>query len=324
MIRFKKVLFPLFMLFLFIEIVFIFPAQLEKKPETITASDSGSKDASAPQSAATQQKMEGVHLVESRAGSRDWELFSETAESTSAQGGWKLAKVRVLFYNSEKVDFIVTGNRGNIEAGSKNIQISGQVVTQSSNGYSFYSEEVIYNSEERLISSPGMIKMIGPPDGKTSGLVLLGQNMQTFVQKRLMKINQKVDAEKMLSDGKKFKIKSQQAEFSGENRLAKFTGEVNIDVGTLKLEGPEAQFEYRPGVDILNSVVVNGGIKVSDVDKYATSDSVRFDPEQNKFTFNGRPRVVQNNDEITGDQIIFIDGGKRVKVERVKAKVEKE
>jgi lipopolysaccharide export system protein LptA len=89
------------------------------------------------------------------------------------------------------------------------------------------------------------------------------------------------------------------------------------------MEGPEASFEYGSGIDILQSVQVKGGVKVSDLDKYATSDSVQFDPEQNKFTFKGRPRVVQNNDEITGDQIVFIDGGKKVKVEKSRVQVEK-
>jgi lipopolysaccharide transport protein LptA len=203
------------------------------------------------------------------------------------------------------------------------MKITGDVVTQSANGYTFYSNSVFYDAAKRIITSPESIKMVGPPDEKTKGLVLEGGSMETFVEQSLMKIHGNVKAEKLLADGKQFVIKSKQAEFSGKNRMASFIGDVSIDVGTLKLEGPEANFEYRPGVNLLQSVTVKGGVKVSDLDKIATSDFVKFDPEQNKFTFNGRPRVVQNNDEITGDQIIFIDGGKKVKVEKVKAKADK-
>jgi len=174
-----------------------------------------------------------------------------------------------------------------------------------------------------VIKTPDAIKMLGPPDDRGKGMVLTGIGMDANVEQSLMKILNKVSASKDLNDGKQFQIQSNSAEFSGKDRRARFMEDVAIDVGSVKMQGPEAQFDYRPGVDILQSVVVKGGVKVSDVDKFATSDTVKFDPEQNKFTFNGRPRVVQNQDEITGEQIVFIDGGKKVKVEKIRAKVEK-
>jgi lipopolysaccharide export system protein LptA len=91
----------------------------------------------------------------------------------------------------------------------------------------------------------------------------------------------------------------------------------------MKLEGPEANFIYGNTENILKNIKVIGGVKVSDLTKYATSEMVNFDPALNKFIFSGRPRLVQNNDEITGDEIIFVDGGKRVQVNKMKAKVEK-
>lgn len=44
-----------------------------------------------------QQKMEGVHLVESRKGSRDWELFAEVAEGYEGKGAWELKKCQSSF-----------------------------------------------------------------------------------------------------------------------------------------------------------------------------------------------------------------------------------
>jgi len=32
--------------------------------------------------------------------------------------------------------------------------------------------------------------------------------------------------------------------------------------------------------------------------------------------------VVQNNDELRGEEIVFLDGGKRVQVQRARAKVD--
>ncbi len=321
------ILFAIFMVLLFLEIWVGFPISLEheNQPEATAAADKSQPPANpaTPTTLQTQQKMQGVHLVESRKGARDWELFSEAAENSKGVGAWNLNKVRVLFYNNDHVDFIVTGDRGAIDSGSKDMKIEGNVITKSANGYTFESNSVTYLSASRTILSPEQIKMMGPPDEKGKGLLLTGAKMEAHVEDSLMKISDKVVATKQLSEGKQFQIKSRNAEFSGKNRLAHFIGDVSIDVGGMKMEGPEANFVYRPGADILQSVVVKGGVKVSDVDKFATSDTVKFDPEQNKFTFNGRPRVVQNNDEITGEQIVFIDGGKKVKVEKIRARMEK-
>lgn len=327
------ILFAIFMVFLFLEILVGFPIHLEHEPEPVetkpaqaaTDGKAGGNSQKPPEKGTeTQQKMQGVHLVESRKGNRDWELFSESAESNQGKGAWKLQNVRVLFYNNDKVDFTVTGKSGTIDSESKNMKIEGDVVTKSSNGYTFQSNSVAYLAAQRVIYSPDEIRMMGPPDDKGKGLILTGERMEAHVEESLMVIKEKVVATKTLSDGKKFQIRAGSAEFSGKSRLAHFSNDVAIDVGAMKMQGPEANFEYRSGADILQSVVVKGGVKVSDVDKYATSDTVNFDPEQNKFTFNGRPRVVQNNDEITGDQIVFIDGGKKVKVEKIKARVEKQ
>jgi lipopolysaccharide export system protein LptA len=49
---------------------------------------------------------------------------------------------------------------------------------------------------------------------------------------------------------------------------------------------------------------------------------VKVDFESNRFVFRGNPRVVQNNDELRGDEIVFLDGGKRVQVKSARAKVD--
>lgn len=333
------ILFALFMVILFLEILIGFPIQLEterdaswieayleqpeKDPEIKEKErlEREKKDA-LQKELSTQLKMEGVHLVESQQGSRDWELIATAAENTKGDGILEVKEVKALFYNNEKVDFTVTGAEGTINTQNKDMKIRGKVVTRSSNGYTFESETIEYVASQRILRSPEKVSMIGPPDERGKGFHLTGSQLEAQVEKSLMTIYRNVVAQKELLDGKKFKINSNQAEFSGKNQTAKFSEDVAIEVGTMKMEGPEAQFEYKSGSQFLNSVLVKGGVKVSDLDKFATSDTVRFDPIQNRFVLNGRPRVVQNNDEITGEQIVFIDGGKRVKVEKIRGKVE--
>jgi lipopolysaccharide export system protein LptA len=69
-------------------------------------------------------------------------------------------------------------------------------------------------------------------------------------------------------------------------------------------------------------VEFTGGARVSDSEKWATAQNLNVDFDSNRFIFRGNPRVVQNNDELRGEEIIFLDGGKQVQVRSARAKVD--
>jgi lipopolysaccharide export system protein LptA len=98
--------------------------------------------------------------------------------------------------------------------------------------------------------------------------------------------------------------------------------DVVLDMDSMRITGPEAKFEYDPKSDAVKSVYVSGGARVSDTDKWATAQNLSVDFQSNKFVFRGNPRVVQNNDELRGEEIVFLDGGKRVQVQRARANVD--
>jgi Organic solvent tolerance protein OstA len=332
MAKFKNLIFIVLLVALFIEVLIVFPKKLEKESESEpapTAVESTQKPELNPdgtekaKSAVAEQKMKGVHLVESQKGNRDWELFSEAAEGSQESGNWKVLKVRVLFYNKEKIEFTVTGDEGSIDYKTKDMTIRGNVTTKSTNGYVFNTPSITYSATTRQIVSPETVNMTGPKDSSGQGMALTGGRMTSFIDTTKMVIDKGVRAKKPMQDGKTFAVAADAAEFNGRNNQAKFRGTVQMSYDQMKLEGPEATFLYQKGMDLLTSVSINGGVKVSDVDKFATSESVNLDLLANKYTFKGRPKVVQNADELSGEEIIFLDGGKRVRVEKVRAKMEK-
>jgi LPS export ABC transporter protein LptC len=318
---------------LFVEVLIVFPKKLEHDDDAKVQArvelqekrkkelEEQGKDPKEKQSTA-EQKMGGVHLVESQKGQRDWELFSESAEGSQGSGNWKLKKVRVFFYNKEKVEFTATGDEGTIDSNSKDLNIKGNVVTRSENGYVFKTPGISYSAVKRLIESPEDVYMEGPRDKTGAGMVLKGRSMQVLVDQSKMLIKEKVTATKPMNDGKRFEVVADGAEFSGKSNLARFLGSVRMNYDGMRLEGPEASFLYDKGANLLSSISVLGGVKVSDADKFATADVVNLDLLANKYVFKGKPKVIQNNDELSGEEIIFLEGGKKVKVERVRAKME--
>lgn len=336
MAKFKNLLFVILLGVLFVEVLIVFPSRLEHEDDAEVRARVEAQVKAAQEkeerikrgekvdetSSLANQKMKGVHLVESQQGSRDWELFAVSAEGSQGVGTWNLRNVKVLFYNKEKVEFTVTGDQGTIDSKSKDLSVIGNVVTRSENGYVFKTPSIFYSSQTRLIESPEEVFMFGPKDDKLGGMDVKGHHMKVQVDQSKMYIQNKVTAQKPEKDGKKIEISADGAEFSGKSREAKFLGSVRINYDDMKMEGPEATFSYHSGANILSSVMLRGGVRVSDMDKFATSDTVSLDLLAKKYTFQGSPKVIQNNDELTGDKIIFLEGGKKVKVERARARVE--
>lgn len=306
----KNILFAALLIFLFVEVLIIFPRKLEHQEDQAPAPVA---DASAGQ---PQQRIAGLHLVETQQGHRDWEVFSTEAEGGQTSAAWELKKVRVLFYIKEKVGFTVTGDQGTIDGKSRDLRIKGNVVTTSENGYTFKTPSISYSSKTRTIVSPEQVSMTGPKDQMGDGFVMQGRDMVVLVDDSRMTINDQVKGSKKFKDGKVFQIQSQKAEFSGKSHQALFSGGVDMKYAELRLQGPTAVFQYKGQSSMISSIEIQGGVKVSDDDKVATAQTVNLDLLKNIFTFRGKPKVVQNNDEISGEEIVFLDGGKKVRVEQ--------
>lgn len=312
MTRIGQVIFALLLAGIFIQVVIGFPIHLEQTPEVDPAS---AEVLSRPEQAQVMQK---VHLVESREGNRDWELFADQATGSEGEGNWELKTVKVQFYSNQKMEFVVTGDRGRIDSATRDLKIEGNVRTKSANGYTFETSEIDYKAEQRFISSRSKVLVTGPKDEQGGRLNVTGGVLESRVDAQEILIKNGVTAHREVARGRSFTVQSGRLKLSGQNTSAHFTDSVRIEVDSMRIEGPEARFEYRPGTDFLRSVLIRGGVRVSDIDKYATAETVRFDPELNQFVLSGGPRLVQNQDELVGDQITFIDGGKKVKVESQK------
>lgn len=316
--RYRNWIFSALLLLLFVEIWIGFPIHLEKKTDQVRQEQAKGMDLGN-----ALKRMEGAHLVESRQGERDWELFAETAEEKKENNSWNLKAVRVLFYTKQGLEFEVTGDEGFIDGLTRDITIRGNVLTKTFNGYQFRTAEVVYVSKGRWLKSQTKIVVDGAPSKKEKPLKMRGLRMQASVDEGLIKIMGDVVTEKGLSGAQTIEVHSDESTISTRQRVVGFQGQVQVQVDSMKIESPEVSFVYKDEQDLLQSVLVSGGARLSDRDKIATAEQVRFDPSENRFTLSGQPRVMQAGDEIIGDRIVFIDGGKKVKVENIKARSEK-
>lgn len=317
--KYGKPLLAFLFVVLVIEIILIAPRDVDK-----TAEDEVSLTEEELDPTQVEQTMNGVEVVGTRDEKKEWQLWADKAVDFKNSETWSLEKVSAVFFTKDEGSFRVTGERGVVELETKNMKVEGDVVTRSSNGYVFKTEEVNYDSNRKVLNSPRPVEMIGPADAEGNSLYLKGQQMTANMENSAMEVHGDVRGEKTFDSGKRVVIRSQKAFFSGKSKMARFLGDVKIDVDTMHITGPEAEFQYDRHRDIVTSVEVKGGVRVSDVDKWATSQQLNVQFDKDKYVFRGSPRVVQNNDELRGDEIVFLDGGKRVEVRKARARVEKQ
>ncbi len=311
--RMRSILFLLLLVFILVEVIFVFPQQIEKMDrEAVEGSDVQAKER-------IEQKMDGVHFVETQKGSRDWELFAEKARGYQGEGDWFLNKVKVQFYNLETNDFTVIGDEGEVDGKTKNIKIKGNVITKSANGYTFYTDEIFYNFQLRKIISPGKIRMMGTADDQGEGLKLTGYNMHILVEANEMKIFKDISGVKKMNSNQNLKITSELATFSGKNKEAHFENNVLLNYGPMLIKGPDCFFMYSTSMKSLEKINVKGGVELIDKKRRATSQDLVVDLSNTTLKLTGSPKIYQDRDEISGEEIKLLDGGKRLKINKAKA-----
>ena len=312
----KSLLFLLLMFCLFVEIWIGFPVTIESQPPNrkIIYDEKTTGEAA--------QKMKGVHFVESKEGKRDWEFYAKAADGFEGKGVWELFSVKVNFYNSKKIDYTVLGDKGFVDTKTKDMKIDGNVKTTTINGYKILTQSISYKADQRKLFSTDKV-VFSSEDAKSANYFQAeGVGIEAQVEKSEIEMKSDVVATHPLKDGRQFKVSSQSATFNTKEFNAIFKGKTKISIGEMVIEGPVARFYYKKGYDILKSVNMDGGVKIMDQAKTAVADTVKYDPENDIYILTGNPKVIQGGDEITGDQITFLEGGRKVLVDNMKAKVE--
>lgn len=305
-------------IFLVIEVILLFPTDLRRdsQPE--------SQDLSFDSATDSDQVMKGVHLVEAGDREKEWELWSDEAKSLREKDLWDLTVVKVIFFSEDGNEFTVTGKKGFVNVVSKDLRIFGNVVMVSSNGYQFFSEEAVYKAGTRLLNAPFAVEMRGPPDEKGQVMDLVGDRMDADLNKSIMNVEGHVKANQILEDGKVAKIGSDKAQFYGDSRRAQFFNNVVIDYDTMRITGPSAEFFYDQEAKQMKSLFVDGGARLSDDSKWATSQQLSVLFAKREYRLKGEPRVIQNDDELVGSEIIFLNGGEQMIVRSGEALVDEQ
>ncbi|MGE3974885.1 MAG: LPS export ABC transporter periplasmic protein LptC [Bdellovibrionales bacterium] len=272
------------------------------------------------------QWIEGVHLIETSEGKKEWELRADRAMSAigsdKKQTNWELKKVNAKFFSQtdDGMFFTVTGDEGRVVTETRDMYVHGNVFVRSSNGYEFKTQSVNYDSKTKSLKTNDPVQMFSVGDSDGGAMDLTGVGLHASLEDHTMDVLQDVKLNRELKDGRKVVVRSEKARFYSKNKSADFSGRVIVDLGASRITGPFAKFQYDSEKKALSSMEVEGGVNLTDADKWATAKKVKMSFLKDQFVLTGSPRLVQDSEELVGDEIIFSDGGKKVEVNRGRAK----
>lgn len=266
------------------------------------------------------QIAQDLHLMEVNKEKVEWELWSERADKKTGVDIWGLNAVRAKFFGKNDHTFSVRGSQGTVSESRNQMQISGEVETLSSDGYRFVTDSILYDPVLHALISPGRVEMSGPPDKDGAGIRVTGIGLRTLIHERKTEIQSDVLATKPVAGQRPMSIKSSFAEFLGDKKVARFSGDVVIRSADMVISGPFAEFRVDPKSNQLDQLVMNNGVKLQDPLRKATAGKMTAYVRENKIVLDGNPKVYQDQDVLVGDQIVLLDNGERVQIVNVKAK----
>jgi LPS export ABC transporter protein LptC len=127
-------------------------------------------------------RLEKIRLVEESHGRRTWELEAKQIQQYQDQNLMILEDVKVTYYSKDGRLFIVSGREGRFHQDSKNMELVGDVMLTSSDGYRLRTQSVSYDHSRKQVTTPDPVEIEGEQ------IRLLGKGMMVDMEGKIFKV----------------------------------------------------------------------------------------------------------------------------------------
>ena len=127
-------------------------------------------------------RLEKIRFVEDKHGQKTWELEAKSIQQYQDQNIMLLEEVKVIFFTKEEKSFIISGNQGKVYQDSKNMELVGNVVLTSSDGYRLKTDSISYHHLEKKVTSPDPVEIEGEQ------IRLTGKGMWVDMEAQIFKV----------------------------------------------------------------------------------------------------------------------------------------
>jgi len=124
--------------------------------------------------------LEKVRFVEEKGGEKTWELEAKSVYQYQDQNMMVLENIKLTFYAKDGRTFFLTGKQGKVYQDSKNVELMGDVVLTSSDGYRLKTNSVSYRNSEKVVSTSDPVEIEGEQIRLTGKGMLVHTEDKTF------------------------------------------------------------------------------------------------------------------------------------------------
>jgi LPS export ABC transporter protein LptC len=125
-------------------------------------------------------RLEKIRFVEDKHGQKTWELEAKSVNQYQDQSMMVLEDVKVTFYAKEGRTVCLTGKQGKVYQDSKNVEVEGDVVLTSSDGYQLKTHSVSYSHSGKIVSTSDPVEIEGEQLRMTGKGMLVDMEAKTF------------------------------------------------------------------------------------------------------------------------------------------------
>jgi LPS export ABC transporter protein LptC len=125
-------------------------------------------------------QLKKIRFVEDKQGQKTWELEAESVDQYQGQNIMVLEDVKLTFYAKEGRVIYLTAKQGKVYQDSKNVDLLGDVVLTSSDGYRLKTHSASYRHSEKIVSTPDPVEIDGEQIRLTGRGMLVNVEAKTF------------------------------------------------------------------------------------------------------------------------------------------------
>jgi LPS export ABC transporter protein LptC len=125
-------------------------------------------------------QLKKIRFVEDKQGQKTWELEAESVQQYQEQNMMVLEDVKVTFYAKEGRIVYLTGKQGKVYQDTKNVDLLGEVMLTSSDGYQLKTHSASYRHSEKIVSTSDPVEIDGEQIRLTGKGMLVDVEAKTF------------------------------------------------------------------------------------------------------------------------------------------------
>ena len=106
-------------------------------------------------------RLENVHYEKTRKGHTEWEIDARVAHHYQGKDLLTLDIVKMIYYGSPTRTIIIVGKQGRIKPSTKDVELLGNVLVKSSDGYQLRTNSLMYSSKTSLVTTRDRVSISG-------------------------------------------------------------------------------------------------------------------------------------------------------------------